>query len=165
MPAKEWLEIAVGSSASFLRGSPGREAGSCGGPGSHLPPTRGLPGGLANLFPRGRGGSDGENVLCIGAELQVPSISTDSSEPGSSARAPPPSIPAPGAAAGGVAGGGPEEAREPQSRPLPASASASDSTSNPGPEDAAFHSPSPPCEGAAGCSPERLEGSATGSGR
>lgn len=72
MPAEEQLEIAVGCSASFRRGSPGehgREAGSCGGSGSQLPPAGGLPGGLANLFPRGRGGSDGESVLCIGAEL------------------------------------------------------------------------------------------------
>lgn len=35
----------------------------------------------------------------------MPSISTDSPKPGSSARAPPPSIPAPGAAAGGAKGG------------------------------------------------------------
>lgn len=98
----------------------------------------------------------------------MPSISTDSSKPGSSARPPPPSIPAPGAAAGGAAGGGPEEAREepeearePWGLPLPASASAS----NPCPEHASWSLPSPVWEGAAGCSPERLEGSATGSGQ
>lgn len=69
MPAKEQLEIAVG-----CRGSPGehgREAGSCGGSGSQLPPAGGLPGGLANLFPRGRGGEEGDGEAVTGRACYV----------------------------------------------------------------------------------------------
>lgn len=169
MPAKEQLEIAVG-----CRGSPGehgREAGSCGGSGSQLPPAGGLPDGLANLFPRGRGGEegDGEAVTGRACYVKAPSyrcrqlarIPPNPAAP--SVRPLPPSpprgLPRAERKGGGPeeAGEGPEEAGEPRGRPLPAS--------NPGPEDASWPPPSPLWEGAAGCSPERLEGSAAGSGR